>query len=235
MMGQHQAAVAGQVTFIKLINGGAGYTRANVTIAGSGTGASAAAYVRGGAVVAVAVEAGGSGYGAAAVTVTIQGDGLGAQAVATAGLPVPEGRRLRVHCNGPVRFKRIGSVPFQDNWTGTDFLVPQASAVDFEGTWGGWQAVSFPLADYLEPSGDGGLVLRSAAGNIVLRPAGGGIVRISSDAETAGFATLLGRGSPEGIVTAPPGSDYRNLDGGAGRTLWIKQTGIANTGWSAVA
>jgi hypothetical protein len=235
MMGQHQAAMAGQVAFVKVTNGGAGYTSANVVFSGSGSGARATAYVRDGAVIGIAVTSGGSGYASSGITVSIGGNGQGAQAVATVGLPVPEGRKLSVHCNGPVRFQRVGSSPFQDNWTGTDFLVPQASVVDWEGTWGGWQAVSFPLGDYISPSGDGGLVLRSSAGDIVVRPSGNGHVRVSSDIEAIGFATLLGRGSPEGVVVAPPGSDFRNLNGGVGTTLWVKTSGSAATGWSAVA
>lgn len=124
---------------------------------------------------------------------------------------------------------------FQDNWTGTDILVPPTSVVEWTGAWGGWHAVSFPLGDYLAPGGDGSLVVRSAAGDVVARPAGSGRVRVSSDAEPAGFASLLGRGSPEGVKAAPPGSDYRNLDGGIGATLWVKRVGTAAIGWVAVA
>lgn len=42
-----------------------------------------------------------------------------------------------------------------------------------------------------------------------------------------------GAGNPNGIVTAPPGSVYLNNAGGAVTTLWVKETGIANTGWVA--
>ena len=234
IVGQHQADMQGAVAFIKVVNGGSGYTRASVVVAGTGSGASAIAYVRDGAVIGIEMQAHGTGYGASGAIVTIQGDGQGAQGVATVGLPVLEERRLRLHCNGPVRFQRKGSSPFQDNWTGTDILVPQASTIDWVGTWGGWQAVSFPLADYLAPSGDGGFTLRSAAGDIVVRPANGGMVRISSDSEPTGFASLLGRGSPEGVVSASVGSDYRNLDGGAGATLWVKRSGTGATGWASV-
>jgi hypothetical protein len=51
----------------------------------------------------------------------------------------------------------------------------------------------------------------------------------------AGCTSASGQGSPEGVVAAPPGSDYRNLAGGAGATLWIKRSGTDATGWSAVA
>jgi len=238
VVGQHQAAMAGQVAFIKVVSGGSGYTRASVTIVssdGGGRGASAIAYVRDGAVVGVAITNSGSGYSGGGASVFLSGDGQGAQAAATIGLPVPDGRRLRLHCNGPVRFQRVGSFPFQDNWTGADILVPSASVVEWTGAWGGWHAVSFPLGDYFAPPGDGSLIVRSAAGDIVSRPAGAGRVRVSSDAEPLGFASLLGRGSPEGIRVASPGSDYRNLDGGVGATLWVKRTGAAATGWFAVA
>ena len=44
-----------------------------------------------------------------------------------------------------------------------------------------------------------------------------------------------GRGSPEGNVTAPPGSLYQNLDGGQGTTIYYKASGTGNTGWRAVS
>lgn len=43
-----------------------------------------------------------------------------------------------------------------------------------------------------------------------------------------------GAGSPEGVVTAPPGSTYRNTTGGAGTTLYDKESGTGNTGWAPV-
>lgn len=42
-----------------------------------------------------------------------------------------------------------------------------------------------------------------------------------------------GTGSPEGVVTAPVGSDYRRTDGGAGTALYVKESGAGNTGWRA--
>jgi hypothetical protein len=36
-------------------------------------------------------------------------------------------------------------------------------------------------------------------------------------------------------VSAPPGSDYRNLTGAAGSVFWIKQSGTGSSGWLAVA
>jgi len=42
-----------------------------------------------------------------------------------------------------------------------------------------------------------------------------------------------GAGTPEGVVTAVVGSMYLRTDGGAGTTLYIKETGTGNTGWTA--
>lgn len=47
-------------------------------------------------------------------------------------------------------------------------------------------------------------------------------------------AILTGSGSPEGVVTASPGAIYLNTGGGAGVTLYVKETGSStNTGWVA--
>jgi len=40
-----------------------------------------------------------------------------------------------------------------------------------------------------------------------------------------------GTGSPEGVVTATQGSLYTRLDGGAGTTLYVKESGTGSTGW----
>lgn len=42
-----------------------------------------------------------------------------------------------------------------------------------------------------------------------------------------------GAGTPEGVVTAPVGSLFTRTDGGAGTTLYVKQSGTGNTGWAA--
>jgi hypothetical protein len=42
-----------------------------------------------------------------------------------------------------------------------------------------------------------------------------------------------GTGSPNGVVTAPPGALYTNQAGGAGTTLYVKESGTGNTGWVA--
>ena len=42
---------------------------------------------------------------------------------------------------------------------------------------------------------------------------------------------FVGSGSPEGVVTANPGSLYCNTAGGANTTLYVKESGGGNTGW----
>jgi hypothetical protein len=42
-----------------------------------------------------------------------------------------------------------------------------------------------------------------------------------------------GTGSPEGAVIAPIGTLYTRTDGGAGTTLYVKESGAGNTGWAA--
>jgi len=40
-----------------------------------------------------------------------------------------------------------------------------------------------------------------------------------------------GSGSPESVVTAPIGSTFHRTDGGAGTSLYVKESGAGNTGW----
>lgn len=42
---------------------------------------------------------------------------------------------------------------------------------------------------------------------------------------------LSGAGSPEGVVVAPVSTLYRRRDGGAGTSLYVKESGAGNTGW----
>lgn len=42
-----------------------------------------------------------------------------------------------------------------------------------------------------------------------------------------------GSGSPEGVVTAAPGSVWERTDAGAGTGLYVKESGTGNTGWAA--
>ncbi len=50
--------------------------------------------------------------------------------------------------------------------------------------------------------------------------------------EAIGRLNFEGAGSPQGVVAAPVGATYRNLEGGAGTTLWVKESSpTPTTGW----
>ena len=48
-----------------------------------------------------------------------------------------------------------------------------------------------------------------------------------------GVSYFAASGSPEGSVTASVGSLYSRKDGGAGTSLYVKESGTGNTGWVA--
>lgn len=48
-----------------------------------------------------------------------------------------------------------------------------------------------------------------------------------------GMRVLASSGTPEGVITANPGFIYLDRDGGAGTTLYVKESGTGNTGWVA--
>ena len=238
MVSSSQYAMAGAIGFVGVVAGGTNYTRASVAIGGPGTGAAATALIRNGAIIGIALSAPGSGYGAigATVPVTISGDGTGAAATAYVSAPLATGRRIRTRCNEAVVFTRVGSAPFQENWTLFDLTVPANSEVEWTVTYGAWRAGLVPLGGYFAFPGDGSVTFGSVnGGDVRLHPNGAGVLRITSDAAPEGVISTIGTGSPEGVVTAPPGSDYRNLAGGVGETFWVKQTGTAATGWVAIA
>lgn len=58
--------------------------------------------------------------------------------------------------------------------------------------------------------------------------------RISDDSPISVAPNLsVGAGSPEGVITAPVGKLYTRTDGGAATTLYVKESGVGNTGWVA--
>jgi hypothetical protein len=66
-------------------------------------------------------------------------------------------------------------------------------------------------------------------GNVSFRDTDGSMVTL----QNMKAALLSGNGSPEGAVSAPVGTLFRRLDGGANTTLYVKQSGTGNTGWAA--
>lgn len=50
---------------------------------------------------------------------------------------------------------------------------------------------------------------------------------------TLGNRLIWGTGSPAGVKSAPIGTIYVRLDGGAATTLYVKESGTSTGGWVA--
>lgn len=97
--------------------------------------------------------------------------------------------------------------------------------------------------DYLRAAGAAGAGIMSGAhfvpdatGTRTLGRTGGRWSATYTDAVRVASAEVLwtsGSGTPEGAVTAPVGSLYTRTNGGAGTTLYVKESGSGNTGWVA--
>jgi parallel beta-helix repeat protein len=231
---QQAQQVAGQVAFVKVVNAGSGYTSASISFSGTGSGAAAQVWLSGGAVLGIQIISYGSGYGAG-TTATITGNGSGATVTVQVGLPVWQNKELAIDCLAAVTFAAAGSSPAQSNWTGAPITIPAGASIDWIGNAGGWRAARFTQSDYVSPNGDGSVAIRTQSGDISLHPAGAGVVRLLTDTEPTGAVELIGRGSPLNAYPAPPGSTYRNLNGGVGSTFWVKQAGTGTSNWVAVA
>ena len=73
-----------------------------------------------------------------------------------------------------------------------------------------------------------------AADSVAATNLDSGGIKLNNAGATLSATISVGSGSPESVVTANPGSLYLNLAGGAGVTLYVKESGTAtNTGWVA--
>jgi hypothetical protein len=54
---------------------------------------------------------------------------------------------------------------------------------------------------------------------------------VRTGGRNGGVGEYLGSGTPEAVVTANIGSTYRRIDGGAGTSMYVKESGTGNTGW----
>jgi parallel beta-helix repeat protein len=134
-----------------------------------------------------------------------------------------------VRCLSPIDWRVIGNT----------FDEPSVSALDLYDT-GGVSGARLVITGNTIKSGVSGLKIS----------AGTGVA--GSDYYVVGENTLLGTsplvyslmgsvagieyrgsgtGSPEGVVYGIPGSMYRRTDGALNTTLYIKETGVGNTGW----
>lgn len=55
----------------------------------------------------------------------------------------------------------------------------------------------------------------------------------SRDADMLNSILYYSKGDPNGVVRASPGALCLNREGGAGTTLWVKESGTGDTGWRA--
>lgn len=115
-----------------------------------------------------------------------------------------------------------------------------ATVVTIDGTWpatvtGGTYVIFMPIflgsADYPWRQLYTGGTDVSAGGDGSVRRA----IRVGfgSSSGEGNIGVFYGTGSPESVVTANIGSLFLRLDGTAGATLYVKQSGTSNTGWSA--
>jgi hypothetical protein len=234
----HQADTYGQLTLITVTAPGSGYSRADISISGSGSGASATAIIEGGQIIWIVVTNPGSGYGPVGTTLTvnINGDGAGALATGLVGAPTLSGRRFHCASTMSITFLTPGVTQGLPTWTQSDLVLPAYGSAEIEGVFGNYAITSSPPTGYLTPTNSGNLLIQTITdGDVIVKPDGAGFVQLASDTDPAGISFQIGHGAPENVVIANPGSDYRNLDGGVGSTLWVKQSGTGSQGWVAVA
>lgn len=60
-----------------------------------------------------------------------------------------------------------------------------------------------------------------------------GVFHFSNGAFSKVVVVGVGDGSPEGVITAGIGSVWHRTNGGAGTSLYVKESGAGNTGWVA--
>jgi hypothetical protein len=77
----------------------------------------------------------------------------------------------------------------------------------------------------------GGVIYLNAATIIQLQNDTLAPVQFAGPVMVGSTSVLSGSGSPEGAVTAAVGSLYLRTNGGAGTTMYVKESGAGNTGW----
>lgn len=75
--------------------------------------------------------------------------------------------------------------------------------------------------------------LTAAEGDALFLTPAEGAAAYAAIGHTHATLPLSGTGSPESVVTAGIGTLYLRTDGGAGTTLYVKESGTGATGWIA--
>lgn len=125
--------------------------------------------------------------------------------------------------NGGTTFATMNS---SGNWDyGSSTLTTTGNITGFN--WLGSGFVRAAAASYI--GWNGRAVFYSSADGVI-------DARNNANSNYASIQSLyhrFGSGSPEGVVTAPIGCIYSRTDGGAGTSLYVKESGTGNTGWVA--
>lgn len=105
-------------------------------------------------------------------------------------------------------------------------------------TFDGFSAIAEQGASLISGnSGTGDVLIQSLNAGTIDILSGDGNISVDADIWTVGSVSgrliQWGTGTPEGVVTASPGSMYLDRNGGAGVTFYVKETGTGNTGWVA--
>lgn len=127
---------------------------------------------------------------------------------------------------GVVQFKVYGGMGAS---SGIQYGVVVSPTMSQTGT-GGYTALLINPAE-TSNTGTGAKLLVDAqvGGTTKFKVSNTGAVSVSGTAATISSGT----GTPEGAVTAVVGSLYTDTSGGAGSTLYVKESGSGNTGWVA--
>lgn len=95
--------------------------------------------------------------------------------------------------------------------------------------WRGENETRVESPNLVQIDGSNGVSIRSNTEAEILAP----VLKLDTGLTADPPTVTVGSGSPNGVVTADPGSLFLNKLGGAGNTLWVKESGSGNTGWVA--
>lgn len=123
-----------------------------------------------------------------------------------------------------------GTVKITHTGTGTD-AAAAAISINLAGSGTAAQGI-FIDADGGGTTGD--LADWRNNGNQLFKFQSVGLTRPVIALGNGGPIITFGSGTPEGAITAPPGSLYLNSAGGANTTAYVKRAGTGNTGWFPV-
>ena len=190
------ATTAGQISYLTVTNGGAGYSHATVAFTGAGVQGQATVMVYAGSVIGFRVTNNGSGY-APGTTCTITGDGSGAAAIVVVGTPLQPNRELRLLVELGTTLKQTGTAMTQSNSTQRDLVLPANSAVSCIESNGTWVVADFYPSALLQSAADGDVTLAAPAGGNLRLEAGSG-------------AALMAPGLPTAATGLASGAVWRN-------------------------